>query len=614
MSARLEPREVLGLVARSAVAMTGGSAGAIAIREDRTAGLIQRGTDTPRVRRSDGRVLRLVASYHLEPHLVELLRAGLVGPNPSADENGERPGADRAASEGGYPVGDPVGMTLDDSAEGIGGGTVERLARWYDELPLRADDDVDPESDLPRRVLTIPLVLRGEEIGQIMVLRGQTAAAFTPLEDELLRAFADQAAVAIQNALLHARLAASERRLAAVVSHSAAGILLVDEAGRVIRANPAGERLLGLPSSRIVGRPLAALMPLFDALGRPVAVDLPQKADASGSVRGRLADRSGTGHALWVQVSVTPLATDGDAAEGYVVNISDLTAWREAERAKTAFLAGLSHELKTPLSLIKGFAETLANPAMPADEAFGRQALGVILEETDRLTRMVDQLLLTARMESGALRLELDQTDVGALVERLVDELRVAHPDRKIDLEIDADAQPIRADAARLRQMVAELLANALKYAPESRAPIGVRVARDPAPTRYALRIEVRDRGPGIAAEDAPHVFERFYRASERGVGTGLGLYMCRVIVEAHGGRVDLETEPGSGSTFVVRLPADPGLAAAPRLSPPADLGAGDRPGTAAADPIDAAASAGGETVVGQTVVGQDEDTAQVAR
>lgn len=585
MSARLEPREVLGVVVRSAVGMTGGRAGAIAIREDHAGGLFEvEGELAPRLDRGAGPPLRIVASYQLDERYVDYLaeaesvaeaETSIRQPPRPASGSGTStgtaeaqgfataagptaagtmaPASDSTATLGGEPAPAPAG-SFGSGASTAGGP----LARWSADNGL---GHVIGEGEGSRRVLTIPLELRGETIGQIVVLRDVTAAIFSPLDEDLLRAFADQAAVAIQNALLHARVRRSERQLAAVIQDSASGIILLDERGRVIAINPAAATLLGRKGSSGIGASITEVVALEDEAGRPVSIRLPAAAEGTLTPRGRLVDAAAepTGE-RWVQISIAPQVGEGSRVEGHVVNIADLTAWREAEQAKSAFLAGLSHELKTPLALIRGFAETLADPEVEREPGFEAQAYKVILDETERLTESVDRLLLASRLQAGALKLRLDVVDVGDLLARLVADLRLAMPSRELVLEVEDGMPAIMADAERLREVFAELIRNAGKYAPPD-TPIRVVGA----PIREAMdgggvRVSVVDVGAPIAARERDRIFERFYRGDERGDGTGLGLYMARSIARAHGGDVVVaDAGDGSGTNrFDVLLPSSP--------------------------------------------------------
>lgn len=365
----------------------------------------------------------------------------------------------------------------------------------------------------------------------------------------LLITFAQYLGLALDKFNLLERLAARERQLAAIVEYSPAGMLLLDADGRIIMQNPVLRTLTGWQREALSGREASDLIQLEDANGRPVALLLPQDGSEATS-QGYLRRRDGS-RGAYVHVSVTALVGTGSVVDGFVATVVDLTAYRETESAKSAFLAGLSHELKTPLSLIRGFAETLRYPEMHQDEQVYQEALDVILAETDHLTAMVNQLLMAARLQAHALALDLDEVAVGALVRDLVDEFRRAYPDRVWQLDVAELLPPVLAELGRLREVFHNLLSNAVKYSnPRSLIRVVVK------PTRTGVCINVIDEGLGIAPEDQQRLFQRFFRASDRGDGTGLGLYMSKAIVEAHGGTIRVESEPGRGSTFTVELPS----------------------------------------------------------
>lgn len=517
MSAQRDLREVLTLVIRSAVAMTNGQAGAILLR--RPAG----GHD-------------LVASYRLEERLEHFLEP-LLGP----DAKGR---SDSQGNAGGQGHHDRAGVDDLD--------VLRRDSPLTSETGETADQGTELAAPSDRlHVLRLPLRTPHEELGAIVVLRSEGAAVFTPLDTDLLRAFADQAAVAIENAFLHERLAARERQLAEVIERTPGGILLADATGRITSANPAACAIAGCSSDELVGRNLSEALALVDEAGARVRVELPT-GSATTSTRGFLRRADGD-RGAFVQIDVRALTGAGDEIETFVVDLSDLSTFKAAEDAKSAFLAGLSHELKTPLALIQGYAETLKVEEVRQDVALCDEALDVILDETGHLDQMVEQLLLAARVQAGMLTLDLDVVDVAGLVRRLVSEFGHAYPERTWLLELDDDLPPITADPVRLREVLQNLLSNACRYS-DADSPVTVRAITSDG----GVRIEVSDTGIGIPPEDQERIFERFVRLSNRGEGTGLGLYMSRAIVEAHGGTITVESTPGEGSTFSVTLPAEP--------------------------------------------------------
>jgi two-component system sensor histidine kinase KdpD len=218
------------------------------------------------------------------------------------------------------------------------------------------------------------------------------------------------------------------------------------------------------------------------------------------------------------------------------------------------FISTVSHELRTPLGFIKGYVTTL----LREDQAWEREArlefLQIIDEEADRLRELIDNLLDSSRLESGRLGMTSETTRLVSVIRDAAARIRSIHPDLQLSLELPDELPIIQVDATRIAQVLDNLLTNAVKYAPG--APVVIRASAQP----DAIQVQVRDAGPGIAPEHLPRLFERFYRVPGRagGVrGTGLGLHICRKIVEAHGGQIFAESKPGEGTCFTFTLPYD---------------------------------------------------------
>ncbi len=609
LNADLDLPQVLGRVIRAAVAMTGGQAGAIALRQP------------------DGD-LRVAASFQLEERFEHFLEPLLDPPGapaqaaPTGVSSAALPrragGRGRAGPEAPAPgasaptlpgIPAPGSALRETGGDGASTAAPARPAARHDRLRLPdpaaaaplaraaaapgtglAVVDLGTGSEAGRQALALPLEIGEAVIGRIFVFRSEGAAAFTPLDGQLLQTFADQAAVAIHNADTHARLAARERRLSALVEFSPAGSLLVAPDGTIRAHNPTAALLAGHPGEDLVGRDIRTVLALADPQGHPVVVDLPAGDGGATTVHGHVRPAGGGAPGAWVQLTLTALPSPHGQGAGFVADVVDLTGYKEAEDAKRAFLAGLSHALKTPLSLIRGFAETLRHPHIRSDDALAGEAIDVILDETGHMTRMVDQLLEAARLESGALRLDRHVVDLATEVRRVVDAFRGAHPGRAWSLDVAAGLPPVYADPLRLHEVLQNLVANAVAYSPPG-SPVEVRAAAADGGRR--VQVEVRDHGSGIAPADQARVFDRFERAARGGGGAGLGLYMTRAIVEAHGGRVDLASDVGRGSTFTVTLPAwTPD--AAPAAT--ADVEAGRAPGATDGGPPPAGAPGAAET------------------
>jgi two-component system sensor histidine kinase BaeS len=218
------------------------------------------------------------------------------------------------------------------------------------------------------------------------------------------------------------------------------------------------------------------------------------------------------------------------------------------DEARRTLLADVSHELRTPLTVMQGTLEGVLDGVYPADEAHLRP----VLDETRVLSRLIDDLRTLSLSEAGALRLHREPTDLGALLTEVVASHRAAADEASVRLELKiSDLAPIPVDAARIRQVMTNLVANAMRFTPSGGRILLAAVASD-----EAVTIRVSDTGPGMEPADVEHAFDRFYR-SPGSSGSGLGLSIARNLVEAHGGRIGLTSEPGAGTTVEVVLPVN---------------------------------------------------------
>lgn len=232
--------------------------------------------------------------------------------------------------------------------------------------------------------------------------------------------------------------------------------------------------------------------------------------------------------------------------------IANLEAQRELERMQDEFISTISHELRTPLGFIKGYVTTLLREDVEWKPETRIEFLKIVDDESDRLRELIDNLLDSSRLESGRLGMTTEPTRISTLIRDTAERTRSAYPEMDLRLEIDENLPSVNVDSTRISQVLDNLLSNAHKYAPESTVVVAASEER-----KY-IRLEVSDNGPGIENEHIPHLFERFYRVPTNNNtvrGTGLGLYICRKIVEAHGGKIGIESKPGGGSTFYITLP-----------------------------------------------------------
>ncbi len=234
--------------------------------------------------------------------------------------------------------------------------------------------------------------------------------------------------------------------------------------------------------------------------------------------------------------------------------IASLEAQRELARMQDEFISTISHELRTPLGMIKGYVTTLMREDTNWDSETRLEFLEIVDEEADRLRELIDNLLDSSRLETGTLGMTLEPTKLSTIIRDSVSRTQAVYPNMEVEIDIGDDIPVLQADPTRIAQVMDNLLSNANKYAPGSQ----IAVASDRRDN--VVEIGVQDGGPGIPPEHVPHLFERFYRVPEQTSnvrGTGLGLYICRKIIEAHSGEIGVESQEGSGTRIFFTLPIE---------------------------------------------------------
>ena len=339
----------------------------------------------------------------------------------------------------------------------------------------------------------------------------------------------------------------SQRQLATVLAYMADGVLILDERGRVELINPAATRLLQTKPAQALNHRYA------EVVRHHKLIELWQHCRDTGQEQLEAVE---IGRDLFLQVVFTPFQQQG--AHGYLVILQDLTQVRHLQTVRRDFISNLSHELRTPLASLRAVMETLHDGALddpPAAQRFLSRAAG----EVDTMTQMVEELLELSRIESGRVPLRLEETAVSDLILPPLDRLSPQAQRADIDLRIDlpANLPLVLADSVRVQQVLTNLVHNAIKFTPNGRITISAQVNHKKA--RGQVTISVADTGTGIANEDLPRIFERFYKSDRARTrsqgGTGLGLAIARHIVERHNGRIWVQSKEGKGSTFYFSLP-----------------------------------------------------------
>jgi PAS domain S-box-containing protein len=388
---------------------------------------------------------------------------------------------------------------------------------------------------------------------------------FTRREITLLTSFANQAAMAIENAALYARsdlrLSEQTRRLEALIQSLQDGLVLEDLQGTVLYANRRIGELLDLTLEEIIGSPGDQL--IHRLLSKNTRGDEEQRDKMRQAVQEALAGRGPRRVELVVTVNrktryLALRVFDVTGPDGTPIGrgqiLRDITRDREIDRMKSSLISTVSHELRTPLAAIKGYVTTLLAEDVVWDSLTQREFLGIISNEADRLSKLVNDLLDMSRIESGNLDVNRAECSLGDLLQRAAQRAYPSPLDRLV-VNLPPDLPQLYVDPQRIEAVLRNLIENAAKYSGDN-SPIFI----DAGIESQTMVVRVRDEGPGIPPEYGERIFESFYRL-ENGLdrlspGAGLGLAICQGFVSAHGGQIWLEPQP-KGACIAFSLPLD---------------------------------------------------------
>jgi PAS domain S-box-containing protein len=436
-------------------------------------------------------------------------------------------------------------------------GESPQLDPYFTDLQRRVRQVEEKLGSPLGQVLGLPLIVGEELLGVIYLFRGEYA--FTSLDWQVLQGFADQAAIAVRNARLYHQLETERSRLAAIVESSMDGIMILDASLKVIVINQTLSTMVEMDRHEAVGLPCGDVLPLEnvdgDNLCGAAALDFEQGTrHCEGDVV-----RPGKKR-LTVSVTFSPLNNEAGKLVNVIANVHDITRFREEEEIKSTFTSIISHELKTPVALIKGYAQTLARPDAEWDKETAREGLEIIEEEADRLEVLINNLLDVSRIQAGGLRLDFADVNLNTVITRVAAAFRTQSDRHTIEVDIPSPLPTIWADEERLRQVFNNLLTNAIKYSPGGGViRIGGWSAEAESPPRVVTF--VADQGIGLPPEEIESIFDLYYRVDSslrRGTaGAGLGLFLSKAIIDAHAGSIWVRSDPGRGATFFVALPID---------------------------------------------------------
>ena len=439
--------------------------------------------------------------------------------------------------------------------------------------PLRLDDlpayvrSLGLADDLmrSRTLQAVPMRHHDTLVGSFFLAEKEDAAAFTDEDEEVLVLFAALAAAAVANARAHRAERRARADLEALVETSPVGVVVFDTgSGRPLSLNGEAERIV--KRLQTPGRPLESLLEEVvvrredgreTALNRfPISVAL----STGETVRAEEIVLSvPDGRSVSTLINATPIRTEDGAVGSVVVTMQDLAPLEELERQRAEFLGLVSHELRAPLSAIKGSSATVLGAPTDLDPVETREFFRIVDEQADHMRALIADLLDAGRIETGTLSVAPEHTAFATLVERARKTFLAAGGDHPLHIDLPPDLPPVMADRQRITQVLNNLFTNAARHSPAS-SPIRIDAAREGA----HVRVSVADAGVGMPAERLQHLFRKDAGTSEGGrrLGAGLGLAICKGLVEAHGGRIRAESPGvGQGTRVTFTIPAADGAA-----------------------------------------------------
>ncbi|HSQ18520.1 MAG TPA: histidine kinase dimerization/phospho-acceptor domain-containing protein, partial [Anaerolineales bacterium] len=409
-------------------------------------------------------------------------------------------------------------------------GIPSTLTSYLDPLLANVPDHDDPRQfELPEinRILQeatrtislglltgvgLPLIVMDRVIGVIFIFRNYRGV-FSANDRALLQSFADQAAVAVNNARLYSQITQEKQRLDALLDSAADGILILSPEHTITRCNPAFAHFLGVTPQRLIGESHEDVVVLLRhgdnmTLEQAEAGGWPLTPKATLYVEGDL--KRSEGVPLPVGITYAPLTSPEGGLVNIIATVRDITRFREAEEIKSTFISVISHELKTPVALIKGYVGTLRREDASWDREIIEDSLKVIEEEADRLTTLIENLLDASRLQAGGIKINLCDIDLKNLAERVAERFRTQTSHHKLSVDFSADFPIIVGDEERLGQVFSNLISNAIKYSPSGgEIRIAGQVRAD------AVIVCITDQGTGVAPGDMPHIFDRFSRSQD---------------------------------------------------------------------------------------------------
>ncbi len=430
---------------------------------------------------------------------------------------------------------------------------VLKEGRWTDISLLHCS-----KSENTGFVSILPVQGAKRDLGFLLMRCDTEKDVFTQANMKRLSFVASQTAVALENQGLYSELSHSREYIKNILEGINNGIITIDMSDRITQINKNATAMLGLPSADIIGTNYKDALPEASV---KMIEDIKKKTIEDGFVFETQFEYSPTKDLkIPLAISSSILLDDRGNRLGIIIVLRDVSVSKEIERLrqldeiKSEFVSNTSHELRTPLNVIKSYVEAILNQVDPSDYQTQREFLTVVNNETDRLAALVSDLLDISRIESGRFEIELSPISLSEIIQIVLRDLEDVDSAHQIFADIPSVLPDILADKDKMIQVFLNLLDNATKFSPD-----GGKISIKAQVEGKMVKCEISDQGIGIAKEDIPRIFEKFYRVDNSDVseipGTGLGLPIVRHIVESHGGKISVKSKPGKGSTFTILLP-----------------------------------------------------------
>ncbi|MFN2189939.1 MAG: ATP-binding protein, partial [Candidatus Promineifilaceae bacterium] len=430
----------------------------------------------------------------------------------------------------------------------------------------------ESRSVAPWVLLPIAVRTRDKIIG-IWLLGRRDPDDFYPRDDiELIEALSNQIAPVIENIRLYetlkeqadhladqvsertVELSAERDRTQAILDSAGEGIFFMDNAGELLYINRAMAELSGYEAEELIGRSIEVWK--FEAEST-IKEELWKAIYSGKDWAGELILRRKDGTSRDVSITISPIRSEKGEITGFVGVQSDITKLKEVDRLKSSIISSVSHELKTPLTTIKTYLMLLRRGKVEKREGY----LTVLERESERLTQIIEDLLDLSALDTGKIQSKLEPTNSADLARRVFESSKTLAMTRNVSLalELQPDLPAVIADSGQLQQVLSNLVVNGLNYT-QTGGRVILRATKDRFKDNLAVRFSIIDNGPGIAPDEIPHLFERFYRGQaakeSNAPGTGLGLTICLDIIDIHSGDISVESRLGEGATFYVLIPA----------------------------------------------------------